>query len=261
MISPHFVPWLRTGLAAHITDQAVGGLATTATTATEAFVQLHSTGADDDAIDVIPSPSIDLLGPGHVVGLDPMEIVRRDPLPDADDAEPNYFTTVELASADLPWRYTPAAADEDSRLQPWLVLVVVEDRDGVTIEPGGATGLETLRIDAADVELPDLAESWAWAHVHADDELADGVPAAFTDRPEVFRARLMCPRRLTPNTAWIAALVPASRLVGRRACVNLRPPGDSWPGMRTPPRRSCRCIRRGASGRGRAATSSHWSRG
>ena len=33
-------------------------------------------------------------------GLDPAEIIRRDPLPDADDAEPNYFTTVELASGD-----------------------------------------------------------------------------------------------------------------------------------------------------------------
>ncbi len=211
IIRPRVLPWLRTGLAAHIAAKVVDGMAPAATASITVAVQLRSTGSADDGVDAIPSPPIDLLGPGHVVGLDPAVIVRRDPLPDADDAEPNYFTTVELASADLPWRFTPAATanEEDNRLQPWLVLVVVEDRPGVTLDAGTFGRLDVLGIDAADGELPDLAESWAWAHVHADDELVDTPAAAFAARPENFRSRLMCPRRLTPNTPWIAALVPA----------------------------------------------------
>ena len=224
IVAPRFVPWLRTGLTSEITTVAVDGMATSASAPVVASVQLRTSNTDgSDDVTVIDSPTIELLGPANVVGLDPAQIVRRDPLPGATDAETNYFPTVELAAADLPWRFTPAiAAAGDDRLQPWLVLVVVEDRAGITLAPGGY-GLDVLTVDAADGELPDLAESWAWGHVHCDEALDDtsptGVADAYVADPAVFRSRLMCPRRLTANTAWIAALVPsfeAGRAAGLR---------------------------------------------
>ena len=213
IVVPRFIPYLRTGLATHIKESATNGLATASTAMLTVAVQLRATG-DDDAVTVITSPDIAMLGPGHVTGLDSAQIVRQDPVSGALDAETNYFTLVELASADLPWRFTPAAvAAGDDRLQPWLVLVVVRDRQEVTLEARTA-GLDVLRIDEiADEELPDLAESWAWAHVHADVDLDDAdaatVAAAYQASPSSFRARLVAPRLLDPQTSWIAALVPA----------------------------------------------------
>ena len=72
-----------------------------------------------------------------------------------------------MAAPDLPWLYTPAAPSAQG-LRPWLVLVVVREQAGVSLDtPAGS--LPLLRIDTPAVvadELPDLADSWAWAHVH-----------------------------------------------------------------------------------------------
>ena len=69
--------------------------------------------------------------------------------------------------ADLPWLFTPATASADGRLRPWLALVVVRRQDGVRLSPNPAGPLPVLEIAAparAADELPDLAQSWAWAH-------------------------------------------------------------------------------------------------
>ena len=68
-------------------------------------------------------------GPGSVVGLAPGEVVRVDPPDGATDHAANMFASVELRTADLPWLFTPARP-RGERLIPWLVLVVVEDREG-----------------------------------------------------------------------------------------------------------------------------------
>ena len=55
-------------------------------------------------------PQVRLRGPGDVLALNPSEIKRRVPEPGSVDAETNYFCAVEFFAPDLPWRYTPAAA-------------------------------------------------------------------------------------------------------------------------------------------------------
>jgi hypothetical protein len=213
IVDPRFVSWVRTGLASHHATVATGGVAPDDVGHIDVDVRLRSTGDGVERVDTITSPAIHLLGPGDVVGLDESLIVRRYPEPGATDAEPNYFPLVELSAVDLPWRFTPAGADGE-RLQPWLVLVVVEDRPGVTIDTNRPR-LSVLTVDVA-TELPDLAQSWAWAHVHAEDDLTDGVVEALGSRPQALRARLMCPRRLRANRSWVAALVPSFE-AGRRA--------------------------------------------
>ena len=95
-------------------------------------------------------------------------MLRSEPRPDSTGVEPNYFAFVELAAPDLPWTFTPAAPDGQGRLRPWLVLVVVREQPGVSIGTGAA--LPVLRIAepaAPGAELPDLADSWGWAHVQS----------------------------------------------------------------------------------------------
>src|SRR5688572_1053373 len=159
---PTFLPWLRQGLAAHIDSGAQDGLAphdsATATVAVKLVAEGGSTRTEE-----VPSPPIRLRGPAEVIGLAATEIVRCEPVDGTTDAEPNYFAHVELASPDLPWRFTPAAADDRGRLQPWLALVVVEDRAGVSLEHRGAAdmpGAAVLHVDDASLELPDLAQCW-----------------------------------------------------------------------------------------------------
>ncbi|HWC26793.1 MAG TPA: hypothetical protein VG474_09430, partial [Solirubrobacteraceae bacterium] len=151
-------------------------------------------------------PAFGVPGPGAVTGIDARCIVRADPPPDTGEAEPNYLASVELHPIELPWLFTPARpSDPPRRLRPWVVLVVVE-ADGSTLQPGRPLP----RIDVAVRELPDLRESWAWAHVQAPAPGAappPGLPAF--DGQAV--ARLVCPRRLDPRTRYRACLVPAFR--------------------------------------------------
>ena len=213
-VTPHFLPWLRAGLASHITDQAKDGMAPSDVTTVSVAVQLRASGSRDFN-EAIPSPAIRLRGPGEVVGIDPTLIVRHDPEPGTNDAESTYLALIEFSAPDLPWRYTPATTNRN-RLQPWIALVVVEAREGVWLETGTSSRLPVLHVDDVKRELPDLEQSWAWAHVHADHELKKGVADAFAEAPEAFRSRLLCPRRLLPHRSWLACVVPTFN-AGRRA--------------------------------------------
>jgi hypothetical protein len=153
-----------------------------------------------------------LYGPGDVVAIDGAQVVRTDPRPRSANVEARYLASIEFARADFPWLFTPAAADAPGRLRPWLCLVVVRRRDGIRIFADQARPLPTLEITSpAKVaeELPDLAESWAWAH-------AQVTGTALGDAAVNARSRLLCPRQLDPNTAYIACVVPAFE-VGRLA--------------------------------------------
>src|SRR5205085_10212077 len=70
------------------------------------------------------------------------------------------------------------------------------------------------------VELPDLAGSWARAPspVATPDSSATAVSGALRGASELSLSRLVCPRRLEPETAYIACVVPTFGL-GRKAGV------------------------------------------
>jgi hypothetical protein len=232
-VTPQFLPWLRTGLASYITDKAVKGMAPGDTTSVSVAVTLTASG-DQEFREAVPAPAIQLRGPGEVLGLDPSLILRRDPEPGTIDAESTYLAQVEFSAPDLPWRYTPSAASGD-KLQPWVVLVVVEEREGTWLEVNNDGRLPVLHLDDAAGELPVLEQSWAWAHIQADHDLQGGVAEALAVSPEAFRSRLLCPRRLAPNRPWLACVVPAFE-AGRRA--GLGEPvstdmGPAWGGTTT----------------------------
>ena len=82
---------------------------------------------------------------------------------------PNQFAAIEFDPPDFPWMFTPARPGANDRLRPWLVLVVVasNSRGRHRREPRPAASPADDRGPAVPAsELPDLRESWAWAHAH-----------------------------------------------------------------------------------------------
>ena len=226
-----FLPWVRRGLAAEIetADAHDGSMPVRATFP----VTLAVSGAGP-AVDA----TVALYGPGDVIGFDTRSIVRIEPKSRTIDHPPNQFVSLELDEPSLPWMFTPARASGNERLRPWLTLVVVKKQPGVSISVSGSSPLPVLTISGpADpgAELPDLDDSWAWAHAQLID---DGTPAPtqLAAQPDRNVARLVAPRRLETGTDYIAALVPAFAS-GRTAGLGLPPDGapttgPAWP---TPP--------------------------
>jgi len=152
---------------------------------------------------------VTLFGPGDVAGISPAGVSGRAPAPGAVGAEVNYFPHVELAEADLPWRFTPTRGDADQRLLPWLNLIVVEERPGVGISPAQGAQLPAIEVPRGD--LPDLAEADLWSHVQVTlpgGSLGQALDEYVRANPHMALARLMSPRRMAPYTAYLACLVP-----------------------------------------------------
>lgn len=196
-MSRQFLPWWRTGAAALVTRADGPALPARA----ELSVRSR--------VDAIHDPEVTarLYGPGEVTGLDPRQVIRTDPVPRTTDFEPNFFPLVEFDTPELPWAFTPATANAADQLRPWLVLVVVPRSAARGPEHDGRP-LPVLGLDDARSHLPDLAQSWAWAHLQVTGPEA---PQAILNGPDPARtlSRLLCPRRLEGDTAYVAAVVPA----------------------------------------------------
>jgi hypothetical protein len=165
--------------------------------------------------------TLKLAGVGDIQALDTTLVTRMYPRPDATDAETEFFPLVEFGATELPW-LLPGPHDGRGPL-PWLCLVAVEARDGVSVTPAGAGRPDTLHIgDPArpSEELPDPADAALWAHafvattVHTEGS-AD--PTELPNGPPLTTCRLLAPRRLEPQKSYLACLVPtlaAAKLAG-----------------------------------------------
>jgi len=215
--SLNFLPWVREGAAAAITT------VDTLSSQLPGAVDLTTTIRVNDQ--QVPAISVRLRGPADVLGIDRNQILRTDPRPHAQDFESNCFPSIEFDAADLPWLFTPARANASSKLRPWLCLIVVRKQEGVTLSNKGDTPLPTLQIAAPAkpfVELPNLQDSWAWAHSQtaASSNTSNAVAGALDGASELSLSRLVCPRILEPETDYIACVVPAFEL-GRKTGLGL----------------------------------------
>lgn len=213
-----FLPWARQGATANI--QAPDTLSANQSSRVSLPVQMQVNNSPPLTMPVR------LFSPGEVTGIDSHQIVRTDPRSGTVDFEPNYFAAIEFDRPDLPWLFTPAKADGDARLRPWICLVVVKKQSGITLRTDRTSPQPVLEIIAparpAD-ELPDLSESWAWAHTQLSSNTG-ATPEQLRDilnhRPELNISRLLCPRRLQPSTDYIACVVPTFEL-SRKAGLGL----------------------------------------
>lgn len=180
--------------------------------------------------------SVSLRSPVDVIGISKNAIVKVSPANWVTNFEPNYLPYIEFYDEDFPWRYTPAKAKIDSgkiKLRPWLALVVLKE-DEFTNDPfNNILPSITLTKNPSTI-FPAQQDLWAWAHVHVNDNVAQGegaigssggtVADAVTKLKQILErtpdkgiSRIVCPRRLEANTAYHAFLIPvfeAGRLAG-----------------------------------------------
>jgi len=206
-----FLPWVRRGIST--------ALGATANAGQRLAVPVEVAFGETRHANV----TLNLFGPREVTGLDPRAIIRTWPAANVYDAEPNFFPLVEFDQSDLLWRNTPVATRENDRLQPWLCLIVLKDEEIREITPSGASRrLSVLELSDA-APLPLLEQAWAWALAQvAGVETIDSAQAAklLDTEPPRLTSRLLCPRKLEPNTRYTAFLVPtyeSGRRAGRRS--------------------------------------------
>ena len=207
-----FLPWVQPGALANVPDQFLERLAADQAAAVSLRISV--------LVNSTPVPQrVRLYGPRDVAGIDPQQIVRLEPRPYAADFEPNYFPFVEFDRHDFPWLFSPLKADAQGRLRPWIALVVIRTQPGVALNPSPPPALPVLTINppaSPRDELPDLAESYFWAHAQVTGVPTSQLNTVIDSDPARTVSRVICARRLRPSTEYLACLVPAFE-VGRLA--------------------------------------------
>src|SRR6266849_6123294 len=206
------LPWVSSGMSTDIAPQSVETLSESAPASVNLPVRLTVNQSFVDK-------SLKLLGPGDIAGIDPDQIIRFDPLPGTSDFEPHCFPAIEFDRPELPWMFTPAIADSQNRVRPWICLVVVKVQPGVTLLPSSQKGSALLEIKSPakpGSELPDLSECHMWVHAQLPGADKSTIASTFANAPAKTCSRLLAPRRLEPNTSYIACVVPVFE-AGREA--------------------------------------------
>jgi hypothetical protein len=222
-----FLRWARAGMAAALEPVAQEpATSDRAQLTVGVLVSASAVGVPDQ----LGSVDLDLLGPRDVTGIDPRQVIETFPVPGKLDFEPAYFAHVELDRPDLPWLFTPHGPKADGALRPWIALVVVERGENAELE--AAMPLPRLTVRGPEVaKLPAIADAHAWAHVQITGDASNGAQAITANEPERILSRLVCPRVLDPERAYIAAVVPtykAGALAGLGQAVPATAPLDAW---------------------------------
>lgn len=214
-----FLPWLRRGAIR---------LANAPSTKERLAIEMRlnvvtEAGEDPDSI----TRKAQLYGPGDISGVDWRAIVRTVPRANVRDFEANFLASIEFYDEDFPWRYTPALPDPATgKLNPWIWLTVLEESEyrRLNTVAGQLPVIEILPAALSEA-FPDPATTSAWAHVQLNFKptganhkgLLDDVQDQLNKNPNLGCARLLCPRRLKPQTRYRAFLLPAfekGRLAG-----------------------------------------------
>jgi hypothetical protein len=242
-----FLPWLRNGVANTIAS-ADGD--TSVNLRAKIHVDLTLSGdpvsGNTELVQHV-GQDVALYGPGDIVGIDSRAVVRSDPRNWITNYESNYLAAIEFYDQDFLWRYTPAAPDTpdgtgggDLHLRPWIALIVLKESEFSEGQNLAGHPLPWITVPETSV-FPPATELWAWAHVHFNQSLS-GSPTelvsmdvgavvgriqAAASNPDVAYSRLLSPRRLEPNTAYHAFVMPVFE-TGRLAGLGHDPSGAPY---------------------------------
>jgi hypothetical protein len=202
-----FLPYVRTGAAA-VLDQPFDWTLPARATCTLSVPVVADAGT------VFSEVTVRVRGPGDVVAIDPAQVIRCYPRPGSTDALTEDLAHVEFDRPDFPWLFTPTGPTPDHRLVPWITLVVVPilPDQASPVVPGQRGRLPQLHTKRR--ELPMLADAWAWAHaqVMGPKEAPESIAERLSPvNPVINLSRLLCPRRLEPDTSYVACVVPTFR--------------------------------------------------
>jgi hypothetical protein len=169
---------------------------------------------------------VQLYGPGDVTGVNHQAIIRTVPRAGVNDFEANFLASIEFYEEDFPWRYTPVIPEQGGKLIPWLWLVVLSEHEYVRIK-GGKNSLPIISIspEVMPSAFPLSETTISWAHVQLNfkpegntaNELGTSIQQRLDENSNLGCSRLVCPRRLSPNTRYIAFVIPTfekGRLAG-----------------------------------------------
>lgn len=237
-----FLPYVRSGIARLITA-ADSPSVTAQRSSVLTNLQLTGTAVSGSDRTQDFTKTVELYGPGDVIGIDQRAIIRMEPRPSSTNAETPYLAHIEFYDEDFCWRYTPAAPDTQQwRLRPWITLVVLAEGE---FDEGGVPEAKALPyIDLRDdatltSKFPPADQLWAWAHVHVNANLTSSdtgivsgtvsdvvarLRTVITDNPDLAYSRLVSPRKLAPKTAYHAFVMPSFE-AGRLAGLGLPPSG------------------------------------
>jgi hypothetical protein len=222
----HFLSWVRRGIGASIANKDNNGsLPSRASLSVQLSLDVQQGGATNT---VLPQPmNVELFGPGDIIGLIQNHIIKTEPRNFTVNFEPNYLCGIEFDSPDLPWLFTPAAPNGD-RLRPWLALIALKP-DELKLPSVAPNPLPTVEVQTMSA-LQDLSDSWNWAHVQVSGDTP--VAEAMSSAPGNVISRLICPRRLEPETHYKVFLVPAFD-IGIQKCLGkdvsaIQTTGASW---------------------------------
>ena len=198
-----FLPHARSGIAAALDVPFAWGAPA------RASVQMSVPVTDDrGALDA--QMTVHVYGPGSVTELDTRQVIRTWPKADAHDSEITDLVQVEFDRPELPWLFTPSGPAA-GRLVPWISLVVAE---AGAIEWGPRRGTVQVAAIRRD-QLQPLRDAWAWAHAQVmgtknpDAAAEPTLERRLSGQNAPFNlSRLVCPRRLAPNRAYVACVVP-----------------------------------------------------
>jgi hypothetical protein len=232
-----FLPFARQGLGGQVqeADQATAaGIRASIPLTMKINADLLDGSASSESV----PRTIQLYGPGDIIGIDSTAIVRSEPRNLVTNFETNYLPFVEFYDEDFPWRYTPSSSfAAGRRMRPWLTLLVLaedEFKDHAMAANGPLPVIEVLNTAA----FPTFETMWAWAHVHVNgalggdpanlDQNATRLAAAVAADRDSAYSRLLSPRILRANTAYHAFLIPSFES-GRLAGLKKDPAGAAFP--------------------------------
>ncbi len=175
----------------------------------------------------IAEKDIILLGPGDVVGINTNIISRVAPFPNTGNFETSLIPFIEFSEPDFLWRFSSLQID-DKNWMPWLTLILLkaenneEEAEFEKIQNSNKELPPQILIKPNAV-LPDLKEAWRWAHVYKTDiggSSAEQLVNSIKKAPKETICRLLCPRKLKPQTRYHAFLVPAFKIGAEAAMGN-----------------------------------------
>lgn len=213
----YFLPYMRQGvttLAPH--DQVPGKRMIIPVKLTiTASNKMDNTTKND-----IVEKEITLYGPGDVLGINENVIARLAPTPNTNNFEPALTPFIEFSEPDFLWRFSSLQTADKKNWIPWLTLIILKSEDGqkegeYEKVPGDDKALPPQIQLKPYAILPDLKESWRWAHVHKLDiagSSAEQIVNSIKIAPEKVVCRLLSPRKLKPQTKYHAFLIPSFKI-------------------------------------------------
>jgi hypothetical protein len=218
------LPWLRTGIATKISNNEDELSTSRAAIPIRLNVRINDDPNNIRPVTLNSNPdhAIFIYGPGDIVGIIKNTVIRTTPNHNESNFQDNYFVHIEFSQPDFPWRFTPAkykTGSRKDRLSPWICLIVLGDDEFEPLQSEtGDTFSNKIAIRSPQTSLPDLNQSWCWAHCQIMDD--DGrirnnkieLANILERQPHRVISRIICPRRLEPKTKYHAFLVPSFKV-------------------------------------------------